>query len=172
MNLYAAYPWGCGIVADPPGCTQSYTATPEDPANCVRVDNAGIYSWALLTGWIWATFLFIFVAMVIIYRSVRTRESKSDQYDFGRRMEAPLGANAQTDVASTCGGAAASTCTKLRAKKARSRSREFANQAFLYCLFFFVTFTFGSINISIVNWGPDQPYMPLMMIQTLFGPLQ
>jgi hypothetical protein len=160
MNLYAAYPWGCGIVADPPGCTQSYKATPENPANCVRGDNAGIYSWVFLTGWSWATFFFLFVAMIIIYRSVRTRETKNDQYDFGRRIGAQSDAKGQS-----------ATCIE-RSKKARTRSREFADQAFLYCLFFFVTFTFGSINISLVNWGPEKPYMPLMMLQTLFGPLQ
>jgi hypothetical protein len=117
MNLYASYPWGCGIVADPPGCTQSYKATPENPANCVRGDNAGIYSWVFLTGWSWATFLFIFVAMVIIYRSVRARETKNDQYDFGRKIGSQSDEKGKSAVGSLGGAAAASASIELRSKK-------------------------------------------------------
>ena len=196
LDLYAPYPWGCGVVAYPPGCTQSYQATPEKPANCERGDNAGIYAWAFLVGWVWFTFLFLIIAMTMMYWSIREKERNSEKYNFGSHLQQRPSGNPHqpqqqsnnqkpsTDDNETApdGEIATSTVTTAVSlesvssyasadTKSRRRSREFAIQAFLYCVFFFLAFIFGSINIMLVNWGPEQPYMPLMVIQSFFGPM-
>ena len=279
LDLYAPYQWGCGVVAYPPGCTQSYKATPENPATCTKGDNAGIYSWAFATAWIWATFLWLIIAMTCIYQSIRQKERKSEQYRFEHQPKLPdsstffdagkqqqpqqqqlqeehhqhrhdhhqpmqlssqsltsatdparssrttfnssaamttlnetdesnetnvttkSSASNETTVTTTSTATNNNPTTNITTNniattesvsratasrpalinggntppngttpsKSRRKSQEFASQALLYCIFFFLTFMAGSINISLVNWGPEQPYMPLMVVQSFFG---
>lgn len=202
LNLYNPYAWGCGIVAWPFGCTQSYQATPESPANCERGDNAGIYSWAFAVGWVWAASLFLAISMAIIYRQIYNQETRSAQYEYGERMDydarvstteeleheqegSPSAFSPDDELEHTSSSSLSRPPSSNRRRRRlsrrrssrlsreyRKRSRQFAIQALLYCSFFFLAFTFGSINVICVNWGPKRPYFPLMILQTIFGPLQ
>jgi len=197
LNLYNPYAWGCGIVAWPFGCTQSYQATPESPANCERGDNAGIYSWAFAVGWVWAAFLFLAISMAIMYRQIYDQETRSAQYEFSAssafttgeleqaQEDSPSAFSPDDELEHNSSSSLSHPPSSNRQRRMRSRrrssrlsreyrklSREFAIQALLYCSFFFLAFTFGAINVICVNWGPKRPYFPLMVLQTIFGPLQ
>jgi len=87
--------WDCWIAPlDSTGgmdCTSSYSiargGTGLIETDCVRGDNAMIYQWSFFFGPLWASITFCVLAMIQVYRAVRTTQDRSNQYQFRLRLQ-------------------------------------------------------------------------------------
>jgi hypothetical protein len=110
LEMYNPFFLACSIMSSPIGCTQSYEATADNPATCVRGDNAAIYQFATVWALVWASFFTMIVCLSTIYWYIYKRERGAAKYSYNSE----------------------------RAKDFR-KSRKFAGQAFLYCFFFLIS---------------------------------
>lgn len=141
LDLYNPTLVGCWIAAHPPGCQETYNAKGNEPT-CIRGDNASLYRWLLLWLSVWGVFFYSAAALFFIYRGIRKAEQKSGSYDF----------EFQHYPSSTADGLSSVTSTQPRRRshsKAPTNSQRFATQALLYCIFFFLAFSSGTINATL-----------------------
>ena len=87
LDLISPTAWMCWIQHYPYDCVESHTvqentAQDENTANCTRGDNAGIYRWAFMFGWVWLVWAFNAVAMAMIYHSIVQKEDASSKHSF------------------------------------------------------------------------------------------
>lgn len=85
LKQYNAANWDCWIAPSPQDCTPSYQVnrggTDLTETDCVRGNNAEIYRWAFFFGPLWASIIFCIIVMILMYRSVRKIERKSNKWN-------------------------------------------------------------------------------------------
>mmetsp|Transcript_38627 Transcript_38627/g.71394 ORF Transcript_38627/g.71394 Transcript_38627/m.71394 type:complete len:409 (-) Transcript_38627:265-1491(-) len=81
LKLYNPLGLGCWIAPYPLDCKQSFENGGE--TDCIRGDNAKIYTWAFLLCEVWVCIIFSTVAMLMMYLSVLNIEKKNQRYIFG-----------------------------------------------------------------------------------------
>lgn len=141
MKLFNSANWLCWIAPHPPGCLDSHTY---GETTCERGDNAWIYRWAFLYAEVWTIFIFISIAMFMVYLKVLSTERAVDKY---RR-----GANSK--------------------EESRKQSRKVANQAMLYVGAFYMTWIFGTVTRLVQLTQDGKIYFPIIIMMTIFFPLQ
>lgn len=144
LDLYNPTAAQCRIQEYPSGCQLN--------GSCQRGANASLYYVPLFFVWVWGTFVFICVAMVLIYQSIRRVELRSESREFT--------------------GAASSNTQLTQQRQKNSLRSRFATQALLYCIAYFITWLFGSINMVVHERLVDDTYIPILFLIVIFEPLQ
>ena len=152
LELYNPFFMACSIQASPIGCTQSYKATPEKPANCVRGDNAAIFQFTTWWTIIWGAFLVMTCCLVSVYWHIRSHEQKVRRFSFPSSSTASAG--------------------RQRQDKSFQKSRKFAKQSFLYSWFFFLSFVFVMVSNILGQFSPSKQNFVVMCLGAVFFPLQ
>lgn len=109
---------------------------------CNRGSLSWLFRWVFFYGWIWSIFLFISIAMFLIYRKVRIQEKASNKY----RVRGQA--------------------------RCRKRSRKVANQSMQYVCSYYITFFFGTITRILQLAQGGKTYFPILVLFTIFYPLQ
>lgn len=156
LTLYNPTPVGCGIaVPYPLGCPYFIP--------CERGQYSNEYQLAFFFVPLWIVFVFLVVAMCMIYYKIAATEKASELYQ-GRRSLHSSSMDLHRDPPSNL---TVSTTTR---RKKRSLSRQFAVQALLYCLAFGITWFFASIVRILKEW--KLAYIPLVFLNIALVPLQ
>uniref|UniRef100_A0A7S1YKU2 Uncharacterized protein n=1 Tax=Grammatophora oceanica TaxID=210454 RepID=A0A7S1YKU2_9STRA len=70
----------------PYGCLKAVRFANVSPETCQTPDiNIGAYRWGFFFAWIWASFIFMFVAMAMMYSGLLSTERKSRKYSFAAK---------------------------------------------------------------------------------------
>jgi hypothetical protein len=173
MNLYAAANWICWIAPYPPDCKDSYTFG-ADEGTCVRGDNAWLYRWAFLYAEVWFAILYVTAAMALIYYTVLRVERSTDKY---RHLNNPSSSSRRRSLPKDSLSSIFRRRQKQRIsliKRKRQQSKQVAHQALAYVGAFFLTWIFGTIARLMQQSKEDvsKSYRPLLLLQTIFFPLQ
>ena len=97
MGMFNHLAWDCWIRAHPQGCIESWKAKQlgVEPT-CTKGDNATILLWAGFYGPLWLACLFVSIAMISIYRTVRLAENASNKFRFRPRNGSGKGSHTLT----------------------------------------------------------------------------
>lgn len=135
--------WLCWFAELPPSCR-------DDPlVECERGYYASVLQethYAIL----WTAIVFVTIAMVLIYKGVREKETASSRYEF-RPASPSLSGN--------------------RDRPTRQNSRKVATQAFLFVFAMYLTWFFTSLSRIIVLCGGTY-YYPLVVLEAIMFPFQ
>jgi hypothetical protein len=160
MQLYAPSTMWCWMNSVPKGCIQSYEG--KGPTTCTRGDNSYIYRLAFYYAPIWLCIAFTATSMIIIYRSMKSQETKTKRYKYtagtsGDNNERPM--------------ARSSLFGSLRGTANKSKiTTKVATQSYFYVGGFLMVWTFPTIN-RILGFF-NKKYFPLTVLHAIFSPLQ
>ena len=165
--------WGTAIAGipltlyNPAGATCSIQGYPRlcdsnSGVKCIRGEHAKIYQVAFFHVWVWLVFGFMIVAMTMIYQSIARVERASEGYRFEsgafgaqtstRRVSIPMSSSSQYQQ--------------------RPRRRLFATQAWFYCLAFFATWSFNTLQLIVRDYIKGTNQIPLAFLLHIFSVLQ
>lgn len=152
LKLYNPFLTNCSIQPSPLGCTQSYKATPEQPANCIRGDNATIFQFATWWSIIWASLIVMAGCLAAVYWFIYSTERKVTRYDF--------------TLSQVSGSSSSHRSQNFR------KSRKFAKQAVLYCSFFLLSFIFLLVGNVQGQFAPERQHFVVVCLAATLYPLQ
>ena len=159
-ELYSPTGVACSIQEYPPGCLES--------GNCIRGNHAHAYTLGLFFSWVWMVFVFICTSMYLIYQSIARREDRSRIYDFRRSIRKFRGNDTVTQKAE-------GESTNAEASNSRKQSLRFrfAMQSLFYCIVYFLTWIWGTINVTVhKSKAVPHSYIPILYLLSIFEPLQ
>ena len=184
LQLYNNSGWLCWYAPFPAGCTA-------EDGNCTRGALAPTFRW-IHYALVWTAIVFITVAMLAIYWTVRKQEvrsleisglvtDKSDKWHsigeaYISRNSCTLDVSSQVDsMASPAPATPAAQLHKQqtphkRIKRTYQRSRDVAAQAGYYILALYATWLFTTITRLIQNFGGQ--FYPSVLLMAIFFPLQ
>ena len=185
LNIYNPIFMGCDIVPFPMGCDSN----PFVP--CQRGENAHKFRTAFYFTWIWATFAFLVVAMVMIYCKIASTVRRSAGYNSAwisktsSLISTPSSNTCERDGESSNNTPKEHAPTTTQAHVTRTREstrsndlslnemkRQFATQAFLYCMAFFMTWIFFTVELILRQLTDKPAYVPIIFLNVLLQPLQ
>jgi len=80
LGLLNPVGWDCWLGPSPMGCKESYMLEEGEVTDCVRGDNATLYTWYFFYAPLWLVILFITFSMLAIYKYIRDIDIRLHQY--------------------------------------------------------------------------------------------
>jgi len=175
-------PTGCDLASYPPGCFGGEC--------CTRGKNGEEYLLWMFLYPLWGVWIFLIVAMILIYMKVRTVENKTNRHSTvlaihnsqrqrtsilnslnHRSLSKPSDHDDDKNAPPPVVTAASLTASALAQK--RQKSRDFAKQALFYCLAFALAWICFSVLVSgrfVFDWRLSNS--TLLILSNILAPMQ
>ena len=173
LELYNPTPGRCFISDYPMGC-----AAPNSTVPCQRGANDATSRIFMLLIWVFSVFVFLVIAMVMIYRKLAEIDQAATNHREGSSPSSFLetSSSSKSFRERTWSRWSNKVASGGRSKRTLNRlQHQFATQAFLYCLVFFFTWIFQGVTAALLQnfAGTSNPiYLPFAILMAIFSPLQ